>query len=52
MKNKIVMRPLAAAVLAGGLVASTPAFAICDGCVVGAVNAASTMITGAALLQS
>ncbi|MEQ2321287.1 conjugal transfer protein TraW [Xanthomonas euvesicatoria pv. euvesicatoria] len=47
MKNKIVMRPLAAAVLAGGLVASTPAFAICDGCVVGAVNAASNMITGA-----
>ncbi|MCS6428048.1 conjugal transfer protein TraW [Burkholderia thailandensis] len=47
MKKKIVMKPLAAAALVGGLMASTPAFAICDGCVVGAVNVANTTITGA-----
>ncbi|RBG57872.1 conjugal transfer protein TraW, partial [Xanthomonas oryzae pv. oryzae] len=47
MKKNIVMKPLAAAALICGLVASTPAFAICDGCVVGAVSVATTTITGA-----
>lgn len=47
MKKNIVMKPLSAAALISGLVASTPAFAICDGCVAGAVNTASSTITSA-----
>lgn len=45
--KKFRMTALASGVLVTGLVASTPALAVCDGCVVGAVNTANLAITGA-----
>ena len=46
MKN-MRMQALVGTVLVTGLVASTPAFAICDGCVTGAVTLMNTAVTGA-----
>lgn len=45
MKTFNQARLCAGAILAAGLLASSPAFAICDGCVVGAVGAATAAIT-------
>jgi hypothetical protein len=45
--KKVKMTMLARGVLAISMANSTPAFAVCDGCVVNAVRTANTMITSA-----
>ena len=43
--NVLKFSPLALAMLTVGMFASKPAYAICDGCVVGAVETANLSIT-------
>jgi len=45
--KKFKMTSIAGTVLVSGLVVSTPAFAVCDGCVTAAVTAMNTAVTGA-----
>ncbi|CAG9260905.1 conserved exported hypothetical protein [Burkholderia diffusa] len=46
-QQKFITRSILVVSMAVGLGTSSPAFAICDGCVVGAVQAANASITGA-----
>lgn len=45
--KRTVIRPLVGALVLAGLTSSPPVYALCDGCVVGAVTASTTSITAA-----